>query len=238
MQPETIRRLNDINRRFYHITAADFDATRQQSWPGWERLLPHLHRRGDARLLVLDVGCGNGRFGLFLAQHLQGQVVYHGLDSSAALLEQADESLWLHGGLSATLEQRDVVEQPPTSGLYDLVALFGLVHHIPGAQHRLQWLRQMAQRVALGGLLVFAAWRFYEYERFREHIVPWPDNLQAESYDYLLDWRRGQTALRYCHYVDDAEHAELVAATGLQEIDTYRADGEGGALNCYSVLRK
>ena len=52
----------------------------------------------------------------------------------------------------------------------------------------------------------------------------------------LLDWRRGDPALRYCHYVDDTEHADLVAATGLRELESYRADGDSGDVNRYSIL--
>ena len=95
-----------------------------------------------------------------------------------------------------------------------------------------------ADRVAPGGCLAFAAWRFYELERFRERIVPWPDGFEVETHDYLLDWRRGERALRYCHYIDDAEHDALIRASGLKVIADYRADGAGGRLNRYAVLRR
>lgn len=232
MNQETIRRLNAINREFYRVTADSFDETRAQPWPGWNALLPHLR----APLAVLDVGCGNGRFGLFLAQKLGEEVRYHGVDSSPALLAKAQAAL---AHLPAvTLETRDIVENPPDAGVYDLVALFGVLHHIPGAAQRQAFMRALAARVKQGGLLAFATWRFYEYERFRQRVVPWPQDLQAqvEAHDYLLDWRRGQPALRYCHYVDDAEQAALIAATGLQVVAQYRADGFDGAVNAYAVL--
>ena len=63
MKDDTARRLLAINRSFYQRHAADFARTRRQAWAGWQRLLPLL--RGRARLL--DVGCGNGRFGRFWA---------------------------------------------------------------------------------------------------------------------------------------------------------------------------
>src|SRR5437773_46351 len=66
----TIQRLNEINRAFYNRVAQDFDETRQQAWPGWDTLLSYLNAPLNAPLSVLDVGCGNGRFGLFLAQRL------------------------------------------------------------------------------------------------------------------------------------------------------------------------
>jgi SAM-dependent methyltransferase len=264
MDEATIRRLNQINRDFYRIAADEFDQTRGTPWPGWERLLPHL----KTPLSALDVGCGNGRFGLFLYERLvapspapppsapkthplpsalsthpsalstqPSSLFYHGLDSSPALLERARAALANRPGLTIRLETRDILENPPDAGEYDLVVLFGVLHHVPGRQTRLDLVRRLAERLKPGGLLAFACWRFYEYERFRARFAPWPEGLAVETHDYLLDWRRGQPALRYCHYVDDAEHTALVAASGLRQILTYRADGEDGAANRYSLLQ-
>jgi len=241
MKQETIRRLNAINREFYRVTADEFDQTRGTAWPGWEKLLPHLTREPDGTTIsVLDVGCGNGRFGVFLADHIGRELDYHGTDSNEALLERAMEAVSAAPGVATTLEKRDVVETPPDSGLYDLVAAFGVIHHIPGTDQRQAFVRALAQRVKPGGILALACWRFYEFERFRGRIIPWGDDLRdaVEDHDYLLDWRRGEVALRYCHYVDDAEHTALLKATGLDEITTYRADGFTGTVNQYSILKR
>jgi SAM-dependent methyltransferase len=228
---ETIARLNALNRAFYQITAADFDQTRTAPWPGWETLLPLL----STPLSVLDVACGNGRFGVFLFERLGTNVTYHGVDSNPQLLSFAQTAL---SGYAARLEQRDILSEPLPSGSYDLVVLFGMLHHIPGHDNRRDFMRTLAARVAPGGLLVFTAWCFYEYERFRQRIVLFPPDLRVEPGDYLLDWRRGTRALRYCHYVDDQEHAALIQVTGLREVLTYRADGHSGDVNRYSILKR
>jgi tRNA (uracil-5-)-methyltransferase TRM9 len=227
MDDSTFRALNDLNRRFYATVAEDFDATRQQPWEGWLRLREMVSAR---RLAALDVGCGNGRFGVYMADRLTR---YVGIDSSSALLAHARQAL---AAVDATLIERDLLTEPPDEalGTFDLVALFGVLHHVPGADRRLHLIRSLAERVAPGGWLVWTEWRFLDLPRFRERIVPWDGELQVEPGDYLLDWRRGANALRYCHAVDDAEHARLVDAAGLTLVAEYRAD----AANVYTVLKR
>jgi tRNA (uracil-5-)-methyltransferase TRM9 len=231
MDETTVQRLNEINKSFYRVTATDFDLLRRGAWPGWKRLLPYL----NAPLSVLDVGCGNGRFALFLANTVDPHLHYHGTDNNAPLLERARLTLQ---GINAHLELRDLIDNPPDVGQFDLVALFGVLHHVPGANRRLDLMRTLAHRVAPDGLLAFACWRFNEYERYTSRYVPLPADITLEPHDYLLDWRRGTNALRYCHYIDDHEHNALVAATGFTELERFRADGETGDVNCYSILRK
>lgn len=201
--------------------------------------LTQQHMADGNALRVLDLGCGNGRFGRFLGKHFALPVDYHGLDNNATLLERASEDLSGYPSLSVTLDLRDIVTDPPDKGVYDLVVLFGVVHHLPGAEYRQNLLGQLAERVDQGGVFVFTAWCFYEYERFREKLVAWPSDLEHEVGDYLMDWRRGHEAnsiLRYCHYVDEAEQENLAAATQLTEIASFRADGHTDNINRYSVL--
>lgn len=236
MKQDTIERLNQINREFYAITAAEFDQTRGRAWAGWQPLADYL----TAPLRVLDVGCGNGRFGIWLADTLDGQVTYHGIDNNADLLRYADDALAEIATIDATLTERDIIADSLPDDTYDLVVLFGVIHHVPGNEQRRAFMQRLAERVADGGLLCFAAWRFYAYERFRERLVDWEADLadEVDAHDYLLDWRRGERALRYCHYVDEDEHQALIDATGLTHVTTYRADGSDDAMNRYSILRR
>lgn len=237
MNDETIHALNDLNRHFYATVSEDFDTTRGKPWPGWRQLLPHLRTLSAAPLRLLDVGCGNGRFGLFVAREHNAPLVYHGLDSNAALLAHARAALAALPDVRASFDQRDILISGLPEGAYDLVVLFGVLHHIPGTAQRRAFMRALAARVAPGGLLAFAAWRFYDDPRFRERIAPWPPALDAEPGDHLLDWRRGANALRYCHHVDDAEFDQLLAATGLHLRARYRADGQTGDANLYAILQ-
>lgn len=235
MNQQTRARLNQINRDFYATTATEFDATRGRAWVGWEQLRTTINRPIRS---VLDVGCGNGRFGVFLADHQTDPLTYHGIDNSPKLLDFARETLAGYAHLSPELTEHDVIMDDLPDGEYDLVVLFGVIHHVPGYDQRQIFMQALASRVADGGYLAFAAWRFYEQDRFRKRIVDWDDDLEVEKHDYLLDWRRGEQALRYCHYVDDAEHQQLCDAIGLQIVADYRADGSTNDLNRYTILQK
>ena len=229
-----MRRLIQINREFYRATAAEFDATRQGAWRGWERLLGVIDRPIAS---LLDLGCGNGRFAHFLKRGQPQPFHYVGIDNSPELLAYARRSL-LAAGIEATLLDGDLAQAELPRQSAQLVALFGLIHHLPGFARRRRLLREAAERVSPGGYLVFACWRFYEQARFRRRVIAWPRDIAVEKHDYLLDWRRGERALRYCHYVDDEEHDGLIAATGLSVLADFRADGAAGNLNRYTVLKK
>ena len=235
MDEATQRYLNNINCDFYRRTAAEFDATRQRAWPGWEQLLASLELPIDS---VLDIGCGNGRFARFLAGRQVQRFCYHGIDNCAELLATARLQLADLPQVTSSLVERDLLLDGLAGPTAQLVALFGLLHHVPGARTRLCLLRSAADLVQPGGVLVFAAWRFYERERFRDRVIPWDAGINVEKHDYLLDWRRGERARRYCHFIDDSEHASLIEVTGLRVVDDFRADGAEGDLNRYTVLKR
>lgn len=238
MDEANAQRLNELNARFYQTVSADFDQSRQSGWPGWQRLNAHLPPRRPLR--VLDAGCGNGRLALFLAATGIG-LDYTGVDRNLSLLEAAGRALTGTTSVSATWLETDFIMNADAlpAGPFDLVALFGVLHHVPGAARRQNLIAALAERTAPNGLLALTAWRFMASERFRRRIIPTPDDLELEANDYLIDWRAGAVpALRYCHYTDDAEFDALVQINGLALADAYYADGETGDLNAYRLLRK
>ncbi|MFZ4815506.1 MAG: class I SAM-dependent methyltransferase [Phototrophicaceae bacterium] len=252
MSPESVQALNALNAAFYATVAADFNATRERAWAGWVQLFGMLGRLPHQMpLRVWDVGCGNGRFGVFLAEQWPAPVRYHGTDNSPALLDYAKHALAAWPTTRASFNPYDLLApthlqhsppqtaaSSPSSHTYDLVALFGVLHHIPGAHHRHNLLRRLARRVAPGGLLVLTCWRFMDNPRLAARVMDWNPAFEREPGDYLLDWRRGAHATRYCHHVDDHELQHLIAATGLVEQARFAADGDDNKTNLYVVLRR
>jgi SAM-dependent methyltransferase len=250
MDDRTIHALNAINRSFYSTHAAEFDAARPQPWPGWERLLRLVEEKSWPNpLRVLDVGCGNGRFGAFLADRIspgEREVDYTGIDSSAELLARARaRALRL---ATVRLCQVDIVEGSADSipqGPYELIALFGLLHHVPGQDQRRALLDALGTRLARGGLLVLASRQFEAFARFRRRLIPWNDynrttpqpidTGQLESGDHLLPWGDSERPVRYCHFATEQRMRETLESLSFEIAATYAADGREGNLNRYFI---
>ena len=230
MDETTVRRLVALNEEFYSQFAAPFAASRREPQPGYARLLAYLPA-GRPRLL--DVGCGEGRFGRFL---LAAGVAadYVGVDFSAALLAGNDApGVRLQRDLSRPAALADV-------GRFDLVVCLSTLQHIPGDDNRARLLAEMGGCLAPGGHVALANWQFMGSARQRRKLRPWAeaglDTAQLEEGDYLLSWQRGGQGRRYVALLDEAATARLAAAAGLRLVEQYRSDGREGDLNLYTIL--
>ena len=240
MQPTTAETLLRLNRAFYDRFAVEFSGSRTPNQPGWQRLLDYLPARGR----LLDVGCGNGRLAHLLHQRAQ-PVAYVGVDSSARLLSLARanaEAL----AIPSQFVEADVStagwEQKLPAGSYDAVVALALLHHLPDWQRRRDLLAQLAGLLANDGVLALSTWQFLNEARLRRKVVDWsaaglaPE--QVEPGDYLLDWQRGGSGLRYCHLTDETELAGLAASAGLRVQALFYDDGRNKNLNLFAVLRR
>ncbi|MBW2290926.1 MAG: class I SAM-dependent methyltransferase [Deltaproteobacteria bacterium] len=267
MNAKTQQALIDINRAFYAGVADDFSDSRRDPWPGWRRALRQLKQSADRSISVLDVGCGNGRFASFLEDELGQPFRYLGLDSSSALLSHARGA----GDSPSYIEfaQREILDSTvqlvPAGSRYDLIALFGVLHHVPAEASRRDLLQRLISQLTVGGILIVTAWQFGAFERFRARMLPWQtyndrisdafdqigadqigadqigedqiDERELEAGDHLLRW--GATSLpRYCHFTNPDELRELLATDRAEWVDEFSADGKTGDLNRYAVLRR
>jgi len=118
----------------------------------FERLIPHVASRAS----VLDVGCGSGLF-LALLSAAVPDVAGVGFDSSRPAIAMAGrvaEQVRL-SGLRAELRfvRLDIVESWP-AGLFDVVSLVDVLHHIPPA-HQKSVIERATKKVKPGGVLLY-----------------------------------------------------------------------------------
>jgi len=247
--------LNRVNHTFYECIAPEWSQARNAPWPGFARVLAHIETQDEQRadapstLRVLDVGAGDGRFAAYLKDTWRGSVDYCGVDASSELLAYAQQRQL---GPGWRFVQRDFIELPPSAALpagpFELVAVFGVLHHVPARAARCELVRELATRVGQAGVLALTFWRMPDDPRFASRVVPWeqynaaassPIALQQlEPGDTLLRWGNGSGPPRYCHFPSPAETEALIAATGLQLVERFRADGCGDRLNEYALLAR
>ena len=249
MDRATILALNRINKDFYTQRAEEFVATRRGPWRGWLRLLKEV---GEEPLSVLDIGCGNGRFALFLKEHLKRPFRYAGIEFSATALQHARDKL--SGIPSVTLREHDVTAGLPERVVpadvpsdFSLITMFGFLHHLPGYQTRRTLLIELSRHLADNWILAFSVWQFGRFQRFRKKIIPWEDFVartgraldlsQLEAGDHILSWEDRDPAYRFCHFTDSEETSRLVSSLPLPCIDVFSADGHTNDLNQYFLLR-
>lgn len=247
MKQETIQKLNQLNTTFYTQVAQSFSNSRQYPWPGWIKLKPYIQQQIETvsqPLQVLDLGCGNGRFGLFLQESfVQTRINYVGVDANNQLLKLAQQKIQNATNIfSASFSQLDIVNQPFPQQDWAIISLLGILHHIPSYQLRKQLLQKVLGSANQTTLIIITFWQFAKSARFtKKQIDPQKlsiDPSDLEPHDYILDWQRDQTAYRYCHFFDDQEIQKLITDLNCKIVTQYNADGKEQQLNKYLLLHK
>lgn len=242
MDAATQAALRRINRDFYSQHAADFDRTRHPGgWPGWRRVVETAAQTTNRPLRVLDLGCGNGRFALFLEHNSRLRqnrpFHYHGIDQSRELVEAAVSACGSRDHIRFQVD--DIENRDLNEATHDLVTLFGVLHHLPGFDSRRRTLERAVSAVARGGLLALTCWQFADDPRFESRRLDWAseagvDPVELEPGDHLLRWGQAESgARRYCHHTDEPELDRLACGLQLAEVARYRSDGPGGRQNLY-----
>ena len=208
--------LNKLNEKFYLKTQEYFNTSRQFYWVGWKKLIPFLPK---TKIKVLDLGCGNGRFGKFLSE--KKKIEYAGLDSNQYLLKRAKINL-----PKAKLYKQDLLQPWPIKEKFDLVAILGVMHHLP-KENRAEILKQAVKRLKPSGILFISFWEFNRFKKSK--IVK-----DLGKNDYVLDWHMGVKAKRFCHLYTNPEIDKLLKPLNLEILDDYTAD----KFNRYLILKK
>lgn len=246
MPAEVQDRLLALNTTFYATIASDFDQTRMAVSEGMAQVVQHsapfLPAEGG---LILDAGCGNGRFAWALEQ-ASVVATYVGVDNDRHLLERASIHADALQHVQTTFVQADLaragwVAKLPQPGRFDLIVCLATLQHFPSYARRRRLVEELAGLLVSGGRLVISGWQFLDVARFRDKQIAWEtiglSTQDIEPGDALLPWQQGQYAIRYVHQIDLTEMSQLAADSGLRVTEFLRADGKEGNLNLFAFLK-
>ena len=233
--------LSKITNDFYNTVGAEFDQTRQSYWKGWDLIIEKVYSSKNHRpVSILDVGCGNGRFFEYLLSNGSLDLFsYTGLDLNDHLLTKGKEKFDLIQHTKVEFIEKDIIKDLKSiNDDFDLVVAFGVTHHVPNEDFRMQWFSDLANCVANKGLLVFSNWQINKIENFEEKIIK--TDIELESNDYILGWNDSD-AQRYVHIYSEDEMIKIentLKGLGLKKILSFEEDGRNSKLNKYYIFQK
>jgi tRNA (uracil-5-)-methyltransferase TRM9 len=208
-----------INKRFYEYYAKDFSLTRQAPWTGWNHILPDLKSYKNPK--ILDLGCGNGRFYGYLRQNLSN-FDYLGIDSSEQLIADAINNYGKHFSVV------DLMNYVP-SDKYDIIASFGVMHHIPNSDLRKSLIDFVANSLNPKGIAIFTFW---VHRPEQNRIVS-----DFGKGDYLITWSNDHDISRFVHIFNETECLNLIGKK-LKLAHKFYEDGKDHKSNLYLSLQK
>ena len=240
----------------YDAIAEHWTQTRARRGVLWPRCRELLERLPPGSV-VLDVGCGDGRY---LGVN-EGRILTIGTDRCLPLLRAAASgdhgavhasALTAEGrvrdpsirkrrrrGAAASVRRRealraDCLRLPFRSGAADAAVCVAVLHHLSSRERRVACLAELLRCVRGGGLAFVQAWAMEQPEGARrsfaaqENMVPW--RLQAKYAAGGAD----QQLLRYCHAFVEGELEALARDAG--GADVLAAGNDRG--NWWITLRK
>lgn len=233
MDRDLVQKLNKLNQKFYEALSEQFSSSRSYFWSGWYKCWDYAANKIKIES-VLDIGCGDGRFAAFLEErNYHGN--YAGYDFSNKLLEIA-RNRKING---VHFIELDILNEEINAKQSDLVVCFGVMHHIPDYNNRLEFIRKLANLIRPGGFLILSFWQFLKLPEYSAKIIDWKqigiDVSELESNDYLLGWNKGNT-FRYCHYFDNNEIDSLIKESGLKLEIKVAGQKKNDETNTYVVL--
>ena len=252
----TAERLSRVTSEFYAQQAQSFSATRQMPWQGWQRCLDAMPQLlVDEKPSVLDVGCGNLRFARFLRN--EAGIVpakYFAVDNCKPLVESGEADIHISELAFIELDViKSLLDNTLSSRLTvpacDLVVAFGFLHHVPGAQKRIQLLRTLLEKTKPGRFVCISFWQFMNSQKLAAKAQKTTaqglhalgiDASELEEHDYLIGWQDKADTWRYCHHFSQDELDELLGSLGsdVRVCAQFSADGKDNNLNRYVILQR
>lgn len=217
-------------REDYNLIAGEFSSKREQPWPETKFLFDNYIKSGD---MVLDLGCGNGRFFEFIKD---SGAEYIGLDSSEKLIEIAKIKY-----SQAKFQTADALNLPFPDNYFDKVYSIAVLHHIPSKELRIQFLEEVKRVLKPGGLFIATVWKFHRPESlfliFKFTIAKILGLSRLDFGDIFEPWGKKLQRYYHCFSKKELAHSVREAGFGVRKVGVI-ANERGNRRNIYIVAKK
>jgi len=194
---ETLMKLHPWRKGPLRLGGVRVDTEWRSDWK-WDRIRPHIDLRGQR---VLDIGCGNGYFGLRMLEAGAGLVV--GIDPMLLFIMQWLACRHFSGDIPNYVLPMGIEDLPEIPVAFDTVFSMGVLYHRKNPAHHLKRIRSL---LAAGGSMVLET---LVLPRGREDEILVPEERYARmrnvwalpGTDRLISWVR-EAGFDDCRLVD------------------------------------
>ncbi|MFA6171330.1 MAG: methyltransferase domain-containing protein [Patescibacteria group bacterium] len=220
MNEDAQKKLLKIVKNNYEEIADEFHQTRMKNWqPLWGEVVKFASRVKDGES-ILDLGCGNGR----VLNALAGKKIsYIGIDNSSKIIEHARSNYQLSiinyqfivGDILGLDKIKEVADRK-----FDYIFCVAVLHHIPGQELRIGFLRQAEKYLKPGGKMLLTSWNIWEQKRFylvlaKSILLKLAGRYEYDFGDILFPWKgKNLNSLRYYHAFTKGELKRLAEKSG------------------------
>ena len=198
----------------YDKISEHFSQTRYKPWPLVYEFLNSLEKNS----MVLDVGCGNGKY---LSENKN--LVMWGTDRSGNLLSIAKEK-----NINAQCFIADSLKLPIKSESFDAAISIAVIHHFSNELLRIQALKEIFRVIKKNGKVLIYVWAMEQKEKkFKEqdNFVPWHLQKKYENESKVETMENGPNITedkninckvyqRYYHVFIKGELEDIINKTG------------------------
>ena len=210
----------------WDIIAENFDATRRRPWLECLEFLENING------ICLDIGCGNGRHLLYMADHSELAI---GVDSSIKMIEVARGNVGKERKKNVLLVNGNACRLPFPDNTFDGVLFIAALHNIKGRENRLNALREVKRVLKPERKALISVWAKWQ-DRWRKYFLLHP----LRHGNIYVPWRRGVEALRFYHLYSMGEFRREIKRAGLfiERVWSVRKASKKYADNHFAVVRK
>jgi len=209
---------SDIKRQVmmtYDGISEDFDRTRRKPWPAVADFISGLTKGAP----VLDIGCGNGKNAMAVLRHGCPCVCIDLAINQCQVTKAKLLTASFDGSPGFEVLQADCERLPFKDATFDAVLFIATLHHLPGKDHRLAALAEMARCMRPGANGLISVWDFaqgrFEKEYSRQASGGRPLGPGNEFGDVNVSWKTSsRTYPRFYHLFTFEEFRSLVQEAG------------------------